>query len=112
MIRNPVADRLEVIGIDGNGRWFHDTRDALDVEYTEVDGGRLSDAGAPLSDSNHLLLMAFGDVGLLFHNDVLVTSLDLTHNLDFGGVSVMGDYYLDHDSSPSFADFSIWTPLQ
>ena len=110
LIRNPIFDRLDVIGIEGSGWWFHDTRDVPDTGYTEVDGGRISDAGASLRNVNHLLLMAFGDDGLLFLNDVVVAALDLSHNQDLGGVSVMGDFYLDHQSSPSFSNFNVWTP--
>ncbi len=110
IIRNPIFDRLEVIGVDGDGSWFHDTRDTLDPEYTEIDGGRLRESGASHRSSNHLLVMAFGEDGLLFVNGFLVANLDLTHNLDIGSVSVMADYYLNHQSSPSFSNFNVWTP--
>ncbi len=110
IIRNPIFDRLEVIGVDGDGSWFHDTRDSLDPEYTEIDGGRFRESAESHRSSNHLLVMAFGEDGLLFVNGSLVANLDLTHNLDIGSVSVMADYFLNHQSSPSFSNFNVWTP--
>ena len=41
IIRNPAFNRLEVIGITGDRRWFHETRDAGDDEYTDVADGRV-----------------------------------------------------------------------
>ncbi len=61
IIRNTEFNRLEVIGVGGNNRWFHDTWDFGDDEYTEVAGGRLS---AGLRSKNHLILMAIEEIGL------------------------------------------------
>ena len=110
IIRNPKSGRLEVIGVTGNGNWLHKTRDVEDDEYTEVAEGRLSASGAALSSKNHLLLVAFGDVGLFFVNDQLIARLDLSHNLDYGSVSAMGGFYRNHTAEASFENFNVWTP--
>ena len=107
IIRNPEFNRLEVIGVDGNQWWFHKTRDVGDDEYTDVDEGRINPG---LRRENHLVLFAFEDWGMFFVNGQFVARLDLSHNLDYGSVSVMGDFYLDHQSSPSFENFNVWTP--
>ena len=109
-IRNPEYNRLEIIGISGDGRWFHDARDVGDSEYTEVQSGFLSAAGANLLGKNHLLVAAFDDWGFFFVNGVYVAGLDLSHNQDYGDVSAMGDFYLSHRGSPEFENFNVWVP--
>ena len=110
IIRNPALDRLEVIGITGERRWFHDTRDAGDDEYANVAEGFVRDSGASFRSNDHLLLLAFGDAGLFFLNDALIARLDLSHNVDFGTVSVMGGFFNDHRGEPEFENFNVWTP--
>ena len=110
IFRAPEARRLDVIGITGRGNWFHNTRDTGDDDYTDVADGRLSDVGAMLTGSNELILLAIDDTGLFFVNGYFVARLDLSHNQDYGGVSVMGDFFLDHNGSPDFSDFNVWTP--
>ena len=110
LIRNPEYNRLEVIGISGDGRWFHDTRDIGDSEYTDMASGSLGDSGARILNRNHLLVMALENVGLLFVNGVYVARLDLSHNQDYGDVSAMGDFYLSHRGSPEFENFNVWVP--
>ncbi len=111
MIRNPVAGRLEVIGITGYGQWWHYTRTLGDSEYTEVASDFVRSSGANLGQSrNRLLLIALGESGWFFINDQLITKLDLGHNQDTGGVSAMGDFYLNHFSSPEFHGFNVWAP--
>ena len=110
IIRNPEYDRLEVMGLTGDSRWFHKTRDVGDSEYTEVQSGFLSASGTSLLGKNHLLVAVFGDWGLFFVNDALVARLDLSHNQDYGDVSAMGDFYLSHRGSPEFENFNVWVP--
>ena len=110
VIRNPESGRLEVIGISGDGQWFHQTRDVGDADYTEVAGGLLQDFAVSLRRKNHLLVAAFGDVGLFFVNDKFVARLDLSHNQDYGGVSAMSDFYSSHRGSPEFENFNVWVP--
>lgn len=107
VFRSPEYNRLEVVGVAGENRWFHDSRDVGDDEYTDVDKGRLT-----LGSKNHLLLYAIEDVGILFVNGELVTRLDLSHNLDYGSVSVMGGFYNDHTGEPEFEKFNVWTLRQ
>ena len=110
IIRNPEYNRLEVIGISGDGRWFHDARDIGDSEYTDMASGSLGDSGARVLNRNHLLIMALENVGLLFVNGVYVARLDLSHNQDYGDVSAMGDFYSPHRGSPEFENFNVWVP--
>ena len=107
IVRNPELDRLEVIVVTGDNRWFHETRDLGDDEYTVVAKGDLS---ASLGSKNHLLLFAFEDSGFLFVNGELVSRLDLAHNLEHGGVSAIGGFFSDHTGEPSFENFNVWTP--
>ena len=108
IIRNPDFNRLEVVGVDGRRRWFHQTRDVSDAEYTEVANGYIPSSN--FHSRNHLLLIALNDWGLFFVNGHLVARLDLSHNLDYGGASVIGGYYNDHTGEPSFENFNVWVP--
>ena len=108
IIRNPEYNRLEVIGITGDRRWFHESRDVGDSDYTEVADGIISPAN--FRSRNHLLLVALGDWGLFFINGEYIARLDLSHNLDYGGVGVMGGFYNDHTGEPDFSNFNVWTP--
>ena len=110
IIRNPESGRLEVIGLTGAPRWFHKTRGVGDDEYTDVASGRLSDSGPFSYNRNHLLLIAIGDSGWFYVNGELVDRLDLSHNLDSGWISAMGDFFQDHQGSPEFEDFNVWAP--
>ena len=109
-IRNPVFGHLEVIGLTDQAWWFHRTRVVDDDEYTSVASGYLADAGINLLSRNHLLIIAFGDVGWFFLNDRLVARLDLSHNQTTGAVGAVGDFYLSHQGSPSFENFNVWAP--
>ena len=115
IIRNPESDRLEVIGIDGFGYEFHYTRDVGDEEYTTMMGGIYNPIlthgfRSRFRATNYLLLIAIGDTGWFFMNDSLLAELDLSHNLDSGWVSVMGDFFFEHQASPEFEDFNVWAP--
>ena len=107
LIRNPEFNRLDVIGVTGSNWWFHKTRDVGDDEYTEVSEGRLSSG---LHQENHLVLFAIEDWGIFFVNGQLVARLDLSHNLDYGGVSTMSSFFNYHTGEPSFENFNVWTP--
>lgn len=109
-IRNREFGRLEVIGLTGGAWWFHKTRNAGDDEYTDKASGFLSSSGIYLLSKNHLLLIAIQESGWFFVNGQLVAKLDLGHNLDAGWVSAMGDFFRDHQGSPSFENFNVWTP--
>ena len=110
LIRNPEFNRLEVIGVSSSERWFHDSRDIGDSAYTDIGSGWLSSTSAELKNKNHLLLIALEGDGWLFLNDELVAKLDLSHNLDNGRITAMGDYHSDEVGVPSFEGFTVWTP--
>lgn len=107
VIRFPASDRLEVIGVASDQRWFHYTHNPSDNDYTTVDRGRLR---SNLRGSNHMLLIALGNFGLFFVNGELVSRLDLSHNLEQGDVQAMGGFFQDSTGEPSFEGFSVWTP--
>ena len=109
--RNPAFSRLEVIGVTSTAWWFHYTRNIGDDEYTDVASGFLWESGLSLATGqNRLLLIAIEESGWFFINDQLVTKLDLGHNQDVGGVSAMGDFYLNHKGKPQFLNFNVWAP--
>ena len=108
IVRNPEFNRLEVIGVTGNRRWFHKTRDVGDDEYTDLADGNIP--AANFRSKNLLLLYAIDDFGIFFVNGQLVARLDLSHNQDWGGVSAIGDFFRDHQGSPRFENFNVWTP--
>ncbi len=110
IVRNSLFNRAEVIGVSDEGRWFHMTRDVGDPDYTEVADGLLKDSGARVQDRNQLLLVAIGESGYFFVNERLVATLDLSHNQDDGRVAVMANFFREHLGSPSFENFSVWTP--
>ena len=110
VIRNPEFNRLEVIGLTDKSWWFQKTRDIGDDEYTTVAAGYLSDAGINLLSRNHLLVIAIEGAGWFFLNDRLVAKLDLGHNQTSGRTSAMGDYFSNHQGSPSFENFNVWAP--
>ncbi len=107
IIRNPAYNRLDVVALAADSRWFHDTRDIGDAEYTDVDYGRLSGS---LRDKNHLLVIAIEESGWFFVNGRLEAKLDLGRNLDAGNVSVMGGFFNGHTGEPEFEDFIVWVP--
>ena len=111
VMRNPEYGRLEVIGVTDNEWWFHKTRNVGDSEYTDVASGYLRNSGASLSSSRtRLLVIAIEGSGWFFVNGQLVSKLDLGHNQDQGWVSVIGDFYANHQGKPEFADFNVWAP--
>ncbi len=110
IVRNPVFNRLDVIGVTYDGWWFHYTHDVGDEGYTTVAEGWLYEAGVVFQSRNRLLLLAFGESGWLYLNDHLVAKLDLSHNMEHGQISALGDFFLDHDGSPRFEDFNVWAP--
>ena len=111
IVRNPEFNRLEVIGVTDNEWWFHKTRNVGDNAYSDVASGYLRISGASLSSSrNRLLVIAVEGTGWFFVNDRLLAKLDLGHNQDVGGVSVMGDFFSDHQGNPQFLNFNVWAP--
>ena len=56
------------------------------------------------------MIIAIEESGWLFVNDQLVAKLDLGHNQTSGGISAMGDFFRNHQGSPSFENFNVWAP--
>ncbi len=110
IIRNPEFNRLEVIGLTNDARWFHKTRDIGDSEYTDLASGHLSLGGVNPPIRSSLLIIAFEGDGWFFVNGRLAAKLDLRHNLDSGYVSVMGGFFSNHTKEPSFENFNVWAP--
>lgn len=108
IVRNPEYNRLDVIDVTGDRRWFHQTRDVGDAEYTKIADGYIT--SSDFQSRNHLMLIALEDTGLFFVNGQYIARLDLSHNLDYGGVSAMGGFYNDHTGEPAFENFNVWTP--
>ena len=110
VIRNPAVDRLDVVSIYNEGWWAHDTRSVGDDEYTELGSGSLSNWRSGSLARNHLLLIAMGNIGWFFVNGQLEATLDLSHNLESGGISAMAGFYADSNRDVDFRDFTVWAP--
>ena len=110
LIRNPEYNHLDVIGLNDKAWWFHKTRAVGDDEYTTVADGYLAGAGVSLLSRNHLLIIAIEGAGWFFVNDRLVAKLDLGHNQASGGIGTVGDFWQNHQGSPSFENFNVWAP--
>ena len=110
IIRNPESKHLDVIGLTDKARWVHYARDVSDDKYTKVADGYLSCIGINLLSRNWLLLVAIEGDGWFFVNDRLVAKLDLGHNQASGEISAMGRLFNNHQGSPSFENFNVWTP--
>ena len=109
VIRNPQAGGpLEVIGLTGARRWFHQTREAGAADYSVVASGDVP--AADFGDRNRLLLLAIEESGLLFVNGSLIARLQLSHNPQPGEVSIMGGFFNPHAGEPQFQNFTVWTP--
>ena len=110
IIRETESNLAEAVGVTGRHQWFHETHDVDDTGYTRLADGFVSNVGARVTTSKHLLLIAIDDIGWLFLNGVLIVQLDLSHNPDSGWISVFGDFLPDHQGSPNFEEFRVWVP--
>ena len=110
VFRRPYSGHLEAIGIHHSGYWVHNTRSVEDDEYTELGSARLSNWRDGPRDRNDLLLIAMGDTGWLFVNGSLEATLDLSHNLEAGGISAMAGFYSDSNQDVDFQNFTVWAP--
>ena len=110
VFRNPDVTRLEVVGVTGDGKWFHNARSAQSGVYVDVAEGDIPGARAGFQGRNHVMLLAFGGTGLYLLNGQVVARLDLSHNQDSGGVSALSNFFAGHQGSPSFSKFNVWTP--
>ena len=108
-IRESESGQSEFIEVHGHNQWQHSAWHAGSSRSNRVGGGRLS---SDLHSENHLLLLAIGDLGMLFVNEELVSRLDLSHNLNDGDISIFGVSASEYSVEPSFESFNVWTPVQ
>ena len=112
IVRNPVFNRLEVIGLKNYQYWFHYTRNIGDEDYTDLEYERLLSPffGNPAWSRVNLLLIAVEESAWFFDGDRLIAKLDLTHNQEVGSISVMGDFFSEDQGKPEFQNFNVWAP--
>ena len=110
VIRRAVSGSLDVIAINDGGWWEHTTRRPEDEEYTDVDSAWPSNWRDGPQERNHLLLVAMGSTGWLFVNGQLEVTLDLSHNLESGGISAMAGFYSTSNQDVDFQNFTVWAP--
>ena len=106
LVRDRESGQLEVVGLDDTG-WFHENVDLSEDEYTTLDFGP---APSATGVTNELLLILIEEFGFFFVNQDLTATLDLSHNLESGDVSVMGAFYVEHLASPTYRNFNVWVP--
>ena len=110
IVRNSTFNHADTVSLTDDAWWFHYTRDVGDKDHTRKASGRLPDAGISLLNRNHLLVIAFKESGWLFVNDKLAAKLDLGHNQASGFVFAIGDFFAEHQGSPSFENLNVWAP--
>ena len=112
LFRNPAFNIFHTVIVRSTGEWLHilstgsvDTRQQLRREASlNIDTSQNS--------SNHLRLIALGDSGWLFINDVFIAELDLSGLRDSGEVVAIGSYFQEDEifgKSVVFQDFTIWS---
>ena len=107
LIRHPEFNRLEVVAVTGDNRWFHYTRNLDSDQYEIMAEGTLQPG---LQPTNQLTLFALKDAGFFFVNGDLIARLDLSHNQDHGDVGVISGLFKNHTAEPQFQNFNVWTP--
>ena len=110
LFRNPTFNHLEVLAVHSRGNWAHKTRSVGDSEYTELGSGRLSNWHDGARDRNELLLIAMEEIGWLFVNGQLEATLDLSHNLESGGIFAIAGFYNNSNQDVDFRNFTVWAP--
>ena len=89
--------------------WYHSlSRNGVSSPF--VQSGVVSNMRTGANARNHVRVIAYGDVGLLFINGAFIANLDLSGGPRFGGVTIAGSYF-SGDSIPGrftrFSDFTI-----
>ena len=72
--------------------------------------GDLLNLNLGANETNSVRLIAWGNVGYFFVNDVFIDTLDLSSNLDSGEIEVMTAFYFDHEiegEATGYSDFLI-----
>ena len=108
-VRNSEFNRTEIVGISGNDRWYHYTREPDDEDFTLVAEGELP-APEWWETNRRIRLIAFGALGWLFVDGKPVGPLDLSHNFDRGQVSIFAGLLGGQQEPREFHIFNVWAP--
>ena len=112
LFRKSTANIFQAVFVRSTGEWHHrlstgsvETHQLLRREASQhIDVSQAA--------SNHLRLIALGDSGWLFINDVFIVELDMSGLRDSGDVSAIGSYFTGDEiagKSVAFQDFTVWS---
>jgi len=99
--------RLTVVS---DGDWI--LRDNRSDESNIIKQGRLSNLDVRAGGSNRLTLVAEGDQGFFFVNDIFIAELDLSSRTNSGDISVATGITSGHEIGgevTAYEDFTIWS---
>ena len=94
--------------ITSRGKWIHYTE--KENVPTISDSGELFNWKADPGESNRLIVVAIEDTGWLLMNGGLESRLDLSHNVEEGGVIAVSGLYGLSNRDVEFTDFTVWGP--
>jgi Tol biopolymer transport system component len=98
------------INVRSSGEWSINDRRGEEDNF--VDQGRVSHLNLEASDSNLLTLLALGERGFLFLNEVFVAQFDLSDRTNSGDIAAASGIADDHEiegETTSFENFKIWS---
>lgn len=105
-------DLFHTVIIEEDRQWHHRLR-LGDADNTELLTVQNSDwISTAISGYNHIRIIALGDEGWLFINDIYIDKLDLSGLTTPGQVSAITNYFTGDGIagySTSFQDFTIWS---
>ena len=107
--RNPMFNRADVAGISGDHRWYHYTREPEDDDFTLLAGGEVP-APEWWETNRRVLVIAIGAFGWVFVDGQSVGSLDLSHNLERGQVSIFVGLLGGQQEPREYEYFKVWAP--
>ena len=100
-----VADSVLITSI---GKWIHYTE--KEKVPTVLDSGQLTNWKEDPDESNRLLILAIRDTGWIFVNEGLEARLDLSHNVEEGGIMAVSGLYGLSNRDVEFQNFTVWAP--
>ena len=116
LIKSRGSNTFEAVFASSGKRWYHIDRNGTADSSITLDTGNLpynSNLDTGVRGSNRILLMAFGEKGWLFVNDVSVGSLRLNPDSEKGDVAAISSYF-NSDEKPGsitrFEEFTVWSP--
>ena len=98
VFRNSGPLEYHVLAIRSNGYWYHRVRKG-DRNLVNVDSRHSQHISVSEGSTNHVRVLALGDVGSLFINGNYVSELDLSGWSKAGSVSVIGAWFADDEYS-------------